>query len=53
MGKIKISHRTFYRWMHSYAMYRYGCPFKEARNMMGKTITFVETKKQIEINYVS
>jgi len=53
MGKIKLSHRTFYRWMHSYAMYRYGCPFKEARNMMGKTITFVETKKQIEINYVS
>ena len=53
MGKIKLSHRTFYRWMHSYAMYRYGCPFKEARNMMGKTITFVEPKKQIEINYVS
>lgn len=48
-GKIKITHRTFYRWIDEYAKYKFGTKAIEGRNMNGKTIKFEETDKQAKL----
>jgi hypothetical protein len=49
-GKIKLTHRTFYRWLDEYAKFRYGTKLIEKRSAVGKTISFYEEKKQLRID---
>lgn len=48
-GKIKITHRTFYRWLDEYAKYRYGTKLVEFRGVNGKVIKFIDLEKQTEL----
>jgi hypothetical protein len=52
-GKIKLTHRTFYRWLDEYAKFRYGTKLIEKRSAMGKVISFYEEKKQLRIDEFS
>jgi len=45
-GKIKLTHRTFYRWLDEYAKYRYNTKLIEYRGVHGKMIRFYEEEKQ-------
>lgn len=49
LGKIKITHRTFYRWIDEYAKYRYGTKVLEYRGANGKVIRFIDENKQTEL----
>jgi hypothetical protein len=48
-GKIKITHRTFYRWLDEYAKYRYGTKLVESHGYNGKVVRFIDGEKQTEL----
>ena len=48
-GKIKITHRTFYRWLDEYAKYRYGTKLVESHGFNGKVVRFIDGEKQTEL----
>lgn len=48
-GKIKLTHRTFYRWLNEYAKYRFGSNIIETRGVNGKIIKFFEIESQEEL----
>lgn len=47
-GKMRISNRTFYRWLNEYALYRFGSSYIDSKGMNGKVIRFQESKKEIQ-----
>lgn len=48
-GKIKLTHRTFYRWMNEYAKYKFGTSMSEHRGANGKIIKFFKIEAQQEL----
>ena len=40
-GKMTISRTRFYKWLNSYAVYKYSCEPQEGRDTVGKWIRFV------------
>jgi hypothetical protein len=51
-GKIKLSHKTFYKWLNSYAKFKFGEPLTTIRSTYGLMVKFTEQNKQTKINYV-
>lgn len=51
-GKIKLSHKTFYKWLNNFAKYKYGQPMSQSRSINGIIIKFTKLDKQTKINYV-
>lgn len=43
-GKYAISQIKFYKWLNHYGMYQYKSKPRESRNMIGKTIEFVDDR---------
>jgi hypothetical protein len=49
-GKIKLSHKTFYKWINLYANYQFGMPAKMFRGANGTMVRFVKKEMQKKIN---
>jgi hypothetical protein len=49
-GKIKLSHKTFYKWINLYANYQFGMPPKMFRGANGTMVRFVKKEMQKKIN---
>jgi len=48
-GKIKITHRTFYRWLDEYARYKYGTRLHEGKGVLGKVVKFIQLDNQTKL----
>jgi hypothetical protein len=49
-GKIKLSHKTFYKWINLYANYQFGMPAKMFRGANGTMVRFIKKEMQKKIN---
>jgi hypothetical protein len=49
-GKIKLSNKTFYKWINSYAKFKFGEPVSTIRTANGLMVKFTKLDTQIKIN---
>ena len=50
-AKMTISRTRFYKWLHSYSMFKYKEPAEEGRDHTGRWIIFKETEEQNEVPF--
>ena len=49
-GKIKLSNKTFYKWLNSYAKFKFGEPISTVRSAQGVMVQFTQLDTQFKIN---
>ena len=50
-AKMTISRTRFYKWLHSYSMYKYKEPAEEGRDHTGRWIIFKQTEEENEVPF--